>query len=128
MLKPENELMSAIFCTRYGEYPERIFFEDEELEESIDGLSLREALNSALDSASLFGGPSQRSRVKRVLELRFGFVDDHRHTFKEIGSEFHLTRERIRQIQQRGLRILRHPSRSRALRLYIKSSNLHNEQ
>lgn len=115
MRKPETKLMSAIFYTRYGR-----FFEDAELEESINGVSLREACISAINSLSLVGGPSFRSRIKRVLELRFGFADGRGCTLQEIGLEFGRGKERIRQIEAKGLRCLRHPTRSRILHHYIK--------
>ena len=121
MRKPETKLMSAIFCTKYGRLDRTRFFEDEELEESIGGVSLRDALYSSFDCLSWIGGPRFRICAKRVLELRFGFVDGIGRTFAAIAPEFHVTRERIRQIEQRGLRCLRHPSRSRALEVYIKS-------
>ncbi|MDD3656670.1 MAG: RNA polymerase sigma factor RpoD [Atribacterota bacterium] len=58
-------------------------------------------------------------REKRVLELRFGIADGHPHTLEEVGREFGVTRERIRQIEAKALRKLRHPSRSKKLRDYL---------
>ncbi|MDD2352069.1 MAG: RNA polymerase sigma factor RpoD [Candidatus Caldatribacteriota bacterium] len=58
-------------------------------------------------------------REKRVLELRFGISDGHPHTLEEVGREFGVTRERIRQIEAKALRKLRHPSRSKKLRDYL---------
>ncbi len=58
-------------------------------------------------------------REKRVLELRFGITDGHPHTLEEVGREFGVTRERIRQIEAKALRKLRHPSRSKKLRDYL---------
>jgi RNA polymerase primary sigma factor len=55
-------------------------------------------------------------REQRVLRLRFGLDDGHARTLEEVGKEFGLTRERIRQIEVQALRKLRHPSRSRKLR------------
>ena len=55
-------------------------------------------------------------REQRVLRLRFGLDDGHARTLEEVGREFGLTRERIRQIEVQALRKLRHPSRSRKLR------------
>jgi len=125
MRKPEAKLMSAIFCYRifphrYSEYG--VALEDEGLEESVNGVSLRDALNGAIASLSLIGGPRQRSISKRVIELRFGFGCDHGHTLKSIGLEFNLTTERIRQVEAKALRCLRHPSRSKALEAYIKKA------
>ncbi len=58
-------------------------------------------------------------RAARILRLRFGLIDGHEYTLKELGHKFGLTRERIRQIEQEALRKLRHPSRSRQLRDYL---------
>jgi RNA polymerase primary sigma factor len=58
-------------------------------------------------------------RERRVIELRFGLVDGHPRTLEEVGREFGVTRERIRQIEAKALRKLRHPSRSRRLRDYL---------
>jgi RNA polymerase primary sigma factor len=61
---------------------------------------------------------SLNGREQRVLRLRFGLDDGHPRTLEEVGREFGLTRERIRQIESQALRKLRHPSRSRKLREY----------
>jgi RNA polymerase primary sigma factor len=58
-------------------------------------------------------------RERRVLELRFGLEDGRSRTLEEVGREFAVTRERIRQIEAKALRKLRHPSRSKALRDYV---------
>jgi RNA polymerase primary sigma factor len=58
-------------------------------------------------------------REKRVLELRFGLKDGHARTLEEVGKEFAVTRERIRQIEGKALRKLRHPTRSRKLKGYL---------
>ncbi|MDD2959926.1 MAG: RNA polymerase sigma factor RpoD [Lachnospiraceae bacterium] len=58
-------------------------------------------------------------RERQVLELRFGLRDGEVHTLENVGQEFHVTRERIRQIEAKALRKLRHPSRSRKLRDYL---------
>lgn len=58
-------------------------------------------------------------REARVLELRYGLVDGHSYTLKEVGEKFGLTRERIRQIENEALQRLRHPQRSRKLRDYL---------
>ena len=57
-------------------------------------------------------------RERKVLELRFGLVDGHQRTLEEVGQEFGVTRERIRQIEAKALRKLRHPSRGKALKDY----------
>ena len=59
-------------------------------------------------------------REQRVLRLRFGLDDGHARTLEEVGKEFNVTRERIRQIEAKALRKLRHPSRSRKLKDYLE--------
>lgn len=59
-------------------------------------------------------------RERRVILLRFGLEDDRARTLEEVGLEFHVTRERIRQIEAKALRKLRHPSRSRKLKDYLE--------
>jgi RNA polymerase primary sigma factor len=63
---------------------------------------------------------SLTGRERRVLQLRFGLEDGRARTLEEVGKEFNLTRERIRQIEAKALRKLRHPSRSRKLRDYLE--------
>jgi RNA polymerase primary sigma factor len=72
---------------------------------------LKEQLARALDSLD--------GREEHVLRLRFGLDDGRPRTLEEVGHEFGLTRERIRQIESHALRKLRHPSRSRKLREYV---------
>jgi RNA polymerase primary sigma factor len=55
------------------------------------------------------------------LKLRFGLEDGKSHTLEEVGQEFSVTRERIRQIEAKALRKLKHPSRSRKLRSFLDS-------
>ena len=69
---------------------------------------LREQVERVLDSLD--------GREQRVIRLRFGLDDGRPRTLEEVGNEFGLTRERIRQIESLALRKLRHPSRSRKLR------------
>jgi RNA polymerase primary sigma factor len=71
---------------------------------------LKEQINSVLDELT--------EREKRILELRFGLNGEYPRTLEEVGKEFNVTRERIRQIEGKALRKLRHPSRSRKLRSY----------
>ena len=59
-------------------------------------------------------------RERRVVELRFGLEGDKLYTLSEIGAELGVTRERIRQIETKALRKLRHPSRSKKLRDYLE--------
>ena len=58
-------------------------------------------------------------REERVLSMRFGLTDGHPHTLEEVGKEFNVTRERIRQIEAKALRKLRHPSRSKKLKDFL---------
>jgi RNA polymerase primary sigma factor len=73
---------------------------------------LREQVAAVLDSLT--------GRERRVLQLRFGLEDGRARTLEEVGKEFNVTRERIRQIEAKALRKLRHPSRSRKLRAYLE--------
>ena len=63
---------------------------------------------------------SLTGRERRVLQLRFGLEDGRARTLEEVGKEINVTRERIRQIEAKALRKLRHPSRSRKLRDYLQ--------
>lgn len=74
---------------------------------------LQEQLGQVLDSLA--------DRERKVIELRFGLVDGHPRTLEEVGREFGVTRERIRQIESKTLAKLRHPSRSSKLKDYIES-------
>jgi RNA polymerase primary sigma factor len=73
---------------------------------------LREQVEDVLDSLS--------GRERRVLQLRFGLDDGRQRTLEEVGREFGVTRERIRQIEAKALRKLRHPSRSKKLKDYLE--------
>jgi RNA polymerase primary sigma factor len=59
-------------------------------------------------------------RERQVIELRFGLIDDHDHTLEEVGKKLRVTRERVRQIEERAIRKLRHPTSSRVLKAYIE--------
>jgi RNA polymerase primary sigma factor len=90
------------------------FIEDEDALSPMDAAArqmLREQIRSALTSLA--------DREREVLELRFGLVDGQDHTLEEVSRYFDVTRERIRQIEAKALRKLRHPSRSRELRDYL---------
>jgi RNA polymerase primary sigma factor len=90
------------------------FIEDETIEGPVDAASnqlLKEQVQSILGSLS--------KREREVLEMRFGLKDGQGHTLEEVGQEFGVTRERIRQIEAKALRKLRHPFRSRKLRDYL---------
>src|SRR6266516_483767 len=63
-------------------------------------------------------------REERVIKMRFGLEDGTEHTLEEVGQRFSVTRERIRQIEAKALRKLRHPSRSRMLRAFLEGSTM----
>lgn len=72
---------------------------------------LREELTTALESLT--------DRERQVVQLRFGLIDGRARTLEEVGKEFNVTRERIRQIEAKALRKLRHPSRSKRLKDFL---------
>jgi len=74
-------------------------------------IMLQDQLEEVLDQLSL--------REQRIIQLRFGLTDGHPRTLEEVGREFGVTRERIRQIESKTLAKLRHPSRSQMLREYL---------
>ena len=69
---------------------------------------------------------SLTERERKVLELRFGLADGYARTLEEVGSQFRVTRERIRQIEAKALRKMRHPTRIRQLNgfLELEKANL----
>lgn len=90
------------------------FIQDEDALEPMDAAAremLREQVQTALAALS--------ERERQVLELRFGLIDGKDHTLEEVSRYFNVTRERIRQIEAKALRKLRHPTRSRHLRDYL---------
>ena len=91
------------------------FIEDDKVLGPVDAASrqlLKEQIRSALGVLS--------DREREVLEMRFGLQDGQDHTLEEVGRHFGVTRERIRQIEAKALRKLRHPTRSRQLRDYLE--------
>ena len=82
------------------------------LENSADMHFLREALESCLLKLT--------EREAKVLRLRFGLDDGKSHTLEEVGNQFGVTRERIRQIESKALRRMRHPSKSKNFQDYLK--------
>ncbi len=90
------------------------FVEDERMvppDAAADQQLLKETVTAVLNSLS--------KRERKVLELRFGLIDGRSRTLEEVGREFEVTRERIRQIEAKALRRLRHPQRASRLRDYI---------
>ena len=90
------------------------FIPDEDASEPAEAASftlLKEQLMEVLDTLT--------PREKKVLELRFGILDGRTRTLEEVGKEFNVTRERIRQIEAKALRKLRHPSRSKKLKDFL---------
>lgn len=90
------------------------FIQDEEASQPAEAASynlLREQLEEVLTTLSV--------REEQVLRMRFGLIDGKSHTLEEVGKEFDVTRERIRQIESKALRKLRHPSRSKKLRDFL---------
>ena len=90
------------------------FIEDEDAPSPLDSAS-RQMLREQMQDALTF----LTDREREVLELRFGLKDGRDHTLEEVSEFFDVTRERIRQIEAKALRKLRHPSRSRQLRDYL---------
>lgn len=91
------------------------FIEDHDAPAPADAASftlLREQLEEVLETLTI--------REKRVLELRFGLEDGRSRTLEEVGQHFGVTRERIRQIEAKALRKLRHPSRSKKLKDFLE--------
>lgn len=109
----EKQIIRLTEARRAGLLPRGIT-EDEALEavdRALDRDLLKEKLPDVLGSLA--------PREQKVLELRFGLNDGRSRTLEEVGKEFHLTRDRIRQIESKALRKLRHPSRSRQLKEFL---------
>jgi len=81
---------------------------------------LKDEMNSALDTLT--------EREKKILMLRFGIVDGSAKTLEEVGNVFRVTRERVRQIEAKALRKLRHPTRSRKLRTFLDMTLAHERE
>jgi len=94
------------------------FIEDSNIEspmENATNIGLREAVNSVLAGLT--------PREAKVLRMRFGIDMNTDHTLEEVGKQFDVTRERIRQIEAKALRKLRHPSRADIMRSFLDSDN-----
>jgi RNA polymerase primary sigma factor len=81
--------------------------------ESVINLNLREQTAEVLKTLS--------PREEKIVKMRFGLQDGSEHTLEEVGQHFAVTRERIRQIEAKALRKLRHPSRSHRLRAFLEN-------
>jgi len=79
--------------------------------EAVININLKEQTESVLKTLT--------PREEKVIKMRFGLDDGSEHTLEEVGQSFAVTRERIRQIEAKALRKLRHPSRSRKLREFL---------
>ncbi|HEY7291227.1 MAG TPA: sigma-70 family RNA polymerase sigma factor [Vicinamibacterales bacterium] len=91
------------------------FIEDRQVvspAEAVINLNLKEQTESVLKTLT--------PREEKVIKMRFGVGDGSEHTLEEVGQSFAVTRERIRQIEAKALRKLRHPSRSRKLRAFLE--------
>ncbi|NDJ75729.1 MAG: sigma-70 family RNA polymerase sigma factor, partial [Chloroflexi bacterium] len=91
------------------------FIEDDKIPGPVDAAArqlLKEQIRGALAVLN--------AREREVLEMRFGLSDGQEHTLEEVGRHFGVTRERIRQIEAKALRKLRHPNRSHPLRDYLE--------
>jgi RNA polymerase primary sigma factor len=95
------------------------FVEDTQAVNALDAAAaslLREKLSGVLNTLT--------ERERRILELRFGLVDGDRKTLEEVGKQYRVTRERIRQIEAKALRKLRHPTRSRHLQSFFDDQSM----
>jgi RNA polymerase primary sigma factor len=91
------------------------FIEDRQVvspSDAVINLNLKEQTESVLKTLT--------PREEKVIKMRFGVGDGSEHTLEEVGQSFAVTRERIRQIEAKALRKLRHPSRSRKLRAFLE--------
>ena len=83
----------------------------EEMREYSQNKEMRHVLNAALHTLT--------PREEQTLRLRYGFVDGRPRTLEEVGKQYNITRERIRQIEAKALRKMRHPSRSKKIKGYL---------
>ena len=82
--------------------------------EAVININLKEQTESVLKTLT--------PREEQVIKMRFGLGDGSEHTLEEVGQRFSVTRERIRQIEAKALRKLRHPSRSRMLKAFLEGT------
>jgi RNA polymerase primary sigma factor len=95
------------------------FIEDKNSESPIDITSFALLKDRLTDVLSILN-----ERERRVLELRFGLGDGYARTLEEVGKQFRVTRERIRQIEAKALRKMRHPTRIRQLHGFLELENI----
>ena len=118
VLEAEPELQHAPLETPIGEEEDSHlgdFIEDRNVvspSDAVINLNLKEQTESVLKSLT--------PREEKVIKMRFGVGDGSEHTLEEVGQNFAVTRERIRQIEAKALRKLRHPSRSRKLKAFLE--------
>lgn len=93
---------------------------EDQMFEDISHKILREQIYELLDRLSEYGGLRFQQLAKEVIIRRFGLEDGHSMTLEEVGTRTGLTRERIRQIENKALRIMRHPKHSRMLKEYLE--------
>lgn len=115
-----EESMEQYFAENYieesncytNDVPEEFITEMEEVEKEIDIHKAAEALDQVMDTLA--------PREKEILRLRYGLTDGKEYTLEEVSQKFGVTKERIRQIEAKALRKLRHPVRGRILHKYIE--------
>ena len=91
---------------------DQLAYTDDDMLESIDRSILKEQINEVLNRLT--------PREQRVIDIRFGLTDGDSHTLRETGVKFNVTQERIRQIEAKALRKLRHPEYSRKLKMFLE--------
>ena len=104
--------LSGAGTNRLADYLE----DDHGIEEDLDRLDKMTLEHDLVDALA-----NLKDRERYVVRLRFGIGQPHDHTLEEVGQDFEVTRERIRQIEAKALRKLRHPSRSKRLRAFMES-------
>ena len=92
------------------------FLEDKSAESPNDSLISQDLTNQVERALGTLS-----AKEKEILRLRFGIGDEGEHTLEEVGKRFSVTRERIRQIETKALRKLRHPLRGRALKAFVEN-------
>ena len=98
--------------TQIAEAKSAIATHPQRVAEAVINLNLKEQTEAVLKTLT--------PREEKVIKMRFGVGDGSEHTLEEVGQNFAVTRERIRQIEAKALRKLRHPSRSRKLKAFLE--------